>query len=42
MACLLNAMKLDQQKLTLDELEDGCTDDDVELSKKLSHTYRGN
>ena len=41
MACLLNAMKLDQGKLTEDELEDGCSDDDVELSKKLSHIYGG-
>jgi hypothetical protein len=32
-------MKLDKGNLTLDELEDGCTDEDVALSKKYSQKY---
>ena len=39
MACLLNWMKLDKGNLTLDELEDGCTDEDVALSKRYSQKY---
>lgn len=39
MACLLNAMKLDAEKLTEDELNDGCTDADVAYSKQLSHKH---
>lgn len=39
MACLLNAMKYDVGKLTMDEIEDGCTDADVDRSKHFSKKF---
>ena len=39
MACLLNAMKYDIGKVTMDEIEDGCYDEDVQRSKHFSKKF---